>query len=347
MRIGILKEKMTKNVDEIKILAKLFRSNLMRQRKPKYFQILKNKKIREESSITNEKFTQNKKVLNKQNFLESVNQNENIYNFNYSSESEKHSLNEELTSSIKNEYQIFKRVFDPDFVSINHFKEEDDEFLDLTNKLAYHTVESNSKINLTNLSNNFCSSNQVNFPTNEPKNSIFTEDEIKDFSNIFEDLKNMNISYKDVEKNCLLDDFSELLFKKKKYKIRTTEEKKKLVEMTKQSNVKLISRKYGVPFKSLKRWVLYGCDRKKGGGRKEKDPKMEAQLYKWYKEFHLKNNNYVTSKILKKKALELSKYPEFLASKDWLNKFKRKYNVETIRESDLITLLKNEENIIF
>ena len=57
--------------------------------------------------------------------------------------------------------------------------------------------------------------------------------------------------------------------------------------MTKQSNVKLISRKYGVPFKSLKRWVLYGCDRKKGGGRKEKDPKMEAQLYEWYKEFGL------------------------------------------------------------
>ena len=84
---------------------------------------------------------------------------------------------------------------------------------------------------------------------------------------------------------------------KKKYKIRTTEEKKKLVEMTKQSNVKLISRKYGVPFKSLKRWVLYGCDRKKGGGRKEKDPKMEAQLYEWYKEFHLKNNNYLYTKI--------------------------------------------------
>jgi hypothetical protein len=136
--------------------------------------------------------------------------------------------------------------------------------------------------------------------------------------------------------NCTSDFFS----KKKKYNILTAEDKKKLVEMAKVSNAKEISKKFGVPIKSLKRWLLLGYERKKGGGRKEKDPEMEELLYDWYKEFHLRNHNYVTSKIIKQKALELTKFDDFVASKDWLNKFKRKYNVEIIKESDLNKLLK-------
>jgi hypothetical protein len=46
---------------------------------------------------------------------------------------------------------------------------------------------------------------------------------------------------------------------------------------------------FNAPIKSLKRWLKVGHERKKGGGRKTKDPHMEKHLYKWY--LNSKRNN--------------------------------------------------------
>ena len=55
---------------------------------------------------------------------------------------------------------------------------------------------------------------------------------------------------------------------------------------------------------------------------------MVVKLLDWYKSYHCIGNNKITTKEFKQKALELSKIPEFCASKGWLQKFRKKYNIE-------------------
>ena len=60
------------------------------------------------------------------------------------------------------------------------------------------------------------------------------------------------------------------------------ETKRKAIEFAKAKSLKEASEKYQAPIKSLKRWMKVGHLRKKGGGRKTKDPMMEKELYEWY-----------------------------------------------------------------
>jgi transposase-like protein len=339
---------MVRNIDEIKKLAKILllsrlSSNLLPTGKPKYFNILKVKKIRENSLSQEDNYNQNYSDSLGLCKNESKNDFENFFNYNFSSESDSDSLDDVTQSNhINQEDLVFNSVFNPKFVSVNQFKEDDEEFIDLSNNMMNFPSSNQVQNYFTNQSlRSFSSLNdKTDNSRSDLKPSIFTEDEIKEISQIYEEIKQLNKSINNEEKiQDLLSKF-EGDFKKKKYKILTAEEKRKLVELAKESNAKEISKKFGVPLKSLKRWLLLGHERKKGGGRKEKDPEMEALLYEWYTDFHLKNKNHVTSKILKQKALELTKYDDFVASKDWFNKFKKKYNIETIKEAELNRLLK-------
>lgn len=51
--------------------------------------------------------------------------------------------------------------------------------------------------------------------------------------------------------------------------------------------------------------MAIGCERKKGGGRKTKDPDMEKELYDWYTE-QKENGIEITGKMMKEKAIEFS-----------------------------------------
>lgn len=63
---------------------------------------------------------------------------------------------------------------------------------------------------------------------------------------------------------------------------------------------------------------------------------MEKKLFSWYTS--LKNNNYpVTPKMVKQKALQITKFSDFIASKGWLEKFKRKFKLELSRENKIET----------
>lgn len=101
--------------------------------------------------------------------------------------------------------------------------------------------------------------------------------------------------------------------------------------------------KFKVPKKSLKRWILLGPDRKKGGGRKIKDPKMEVKLLEWYKEYIQKEADYISPTLFKTKALELSNSPTFIASKGWMDKFKLKHNLNIIKEKKLRNEISEKE----
>ena len=54
---------------------------------------------------------------------------------------------------------------------------------------------------------------------------------------------------------------------------------------------------------------------------------MEKKLYTWYNDLHLNKKIPVTAKMIKLKALELTRYRDFIASKGWLEKFKKKYSL--------------------
>ncbi len=60
---------------------------------------------------------------------------------------------------------------------------------------------------------------------------------------------------------------------------------------------------------------------------------MEQRLYEWYQEYHIINQQPVTSRMIKAKALEFTKLNDFHASKGWLEKVKKKYNLQISRPS--------------
>ena len=70
-----------------------------------------------------------------------------------------------------------------------------------------------------------------------------------------------------------------------------------------------------------------------GGGRKLKDPEMERNLLAWYRNYHEISHRSVTAKLMKQKALELTKCKDFIASKGWLEKFRKQYKINLIRET--------------
>lgn len=73
-----------------------------------------------------------------------------------------------------------------------------------------------------------------------------------------------------------------------------------------------------------------------GGGRKIRDPEMEKTLFSWYT--NLKNNSIpVTPKMIKQRALQITKFNDFIASKGWLEKFKKKFKLELSRENKIET----------
>ena len=55
---------------------------------------------------------------------------------------------------------------------------------------------------------------------------------------------------------------------------------------------------------------------------------MENNLLKWYYLYHIVQGNKVTTKDFKKKALDFSSDSTFKASKGWLQKFRKRYNIQ-------------------
>jgi hypothetical protein len=107
--------------------------------------------------------------------------------------------------------------------------------------------------------------------------------------------------------------------------------KRSAIAMAKSHGLRSAATQYNVPIKSLKRWLKVGAERKKGGGRKTKDPAMEQNLHEWY--LRKKASDIpITAKMVKSKAIQLSTIADFIASKGWLDKFKVRFNLELKKE---------------
>lgn len=121
-----------------------------------------------------------------------------------------------------------------------------------------------------------------------------------------------------------------------------TDLKRKAVSLAGEKGPRYSSMFYKVPLKSLKRWMKVGCERKKGGGRKTKDPQMERALYKWYKN-EIKEGKQVTARRVKEMAIQMSSCGDFIASKGWLDKFKVRFRLEICKETNNVAHVKTKE----
>ena len=291
--------------------------------KKKYFHILKIKKQRNVHSKDEEDYLgENKNVSNE---VHSVDY-EQFFNYkqcssdsNESENSDTLSENEELCDKFSLTTlnpMSFRKAFTTNFVSLNQFNDNDTESEQtvfdknsLSNNVV-ETIESSMKKSKSKVKTSL----DDDIAANAKKELlVFNDNEMSNFNHIFHELNELNIAAKDPDKlSSLLNSEAFLeLGKKKKYNMISSETKRKYVEMAKETDAKEVSRNFGIPIKSLKRWLLLGHERKKGGGRKLKDPEMEKKVYDWYKEHHDRNEKIVTAKLIKTKALELTKCKDF------------------------------------
>jgi len=170
------------------------------------------------------------------------------------------------------------------------------------------------------------SSEFVDLPL-EPSEEEF-KDELMDDSESENDLD----SFREIQKDSNQKKSPLCGRKRDKYKMISEDIKEKAVELANKRGSKYAATFFSVPLKSLKRWLRVGCQRKKGGGRKTKDPLMERNLYQWYRQMK-SENEFITAKMIKEKAIQLTTCPDFIASKGWLDKFKIRFDLEISKES--------------
>jgi hypothetical protein len=109
-----------------------------------------------------------------------------------------------------------------------------------------------------------------------------------------------------------------------RYNILPEEMKKQLLSDAKNMRTAEVAKKYGISTRNVNRWKKKGIQRKKGSGRKFKDPRLERKILEWYK---MQDKETLTSRQFKEKAIELSDNKTFRASSGWLTNMKRKYNL--------------------
>ena len=209
-----------------------------------------------------------------------------------------------------------KEQFPKKLISENKIKKRNEKLSNYMKLISYQKSEQNiRKLRINNLNNENVSKESNSFCT------------------INDNIANKKKAFKWTEK-------------RNKYFIASVETKKIAIELSKIIGVKSTAEKLNLRTKSINFWIKNGPIRKKGGGRKIKDPKMEEKVFKWYIE-EKKNGGIITAGHIKEKAKEFSSYPNFLSSKGWLDKFKNRYNILYLdRDNKKIFKYKNPKNYI-
>ena len=191
--------------------------------------------------------------------------------------------------------------------------------------------------------------NYFNIPFNKTSTNNSTNEnsnEIQMLHTINSYIKQNNISYSDL-KNIFSFDENEYDKHRKHYYMYTPEAKNFCVNLflKEKISLSLIIKLTKVPRKSLRRWSIVGIHRKKGCGRKTKEPELEEKMCLWINQMKSKGL-LPTSNQTREKALQLSKDKKFIASKGWFEKFKKKFDITLAKKKDLKIEKKNKENNI-
>ena len=109
----------------------------------------------------------------------------------------------------------------------------------------------------------------------------------------------------------------------------TSEAKKFCLSLVKEHKLSfvVVAKMCRIPKRNLRRWFLVGSERIKGSGAKTKYLKTEEKLFEWYK--INKNKGVIfNGEMLRNQAKIINDDKAFRASRVWLNRFKKKYNID-------------------
>ena len=112
--------------------------------------------------------------------------------------------------------------------------------------------------------------------------------------------------------------------------------KKKAIELAERvQDPAKAARALGIPSKNLKRWLLSGPIRKKGG-RKTQDPIMERRLMKWIEDYRSSHKKLPSTREIKENARKFTSCQiNFKASKGWLEKFLLRHGLTQKKQPQL------------
>mmetsp|Transcript_25335 Transcript_25335/g.22367 ORF Transcript_25335/g.22367 Transcript_25335/m.22367 type:complete len:183 (+) Transcript_25335:382-930(+) len=121
--------------------------------------------------------------------------------------------------------------------------------------------------------------------------------------------------------------------KRGKYKTYNDDQKKQIIEYMMIHGIEATLTEFGkgdsrITRKKLRSWLESSNKIKAVKGRKTSDAVRDTLLVEWCMQFQKDNGRPPTRREATKKALQLSKDTEFKASKGWLDKFSRKFEIE-------------------
>ena len=163
---------------------------------------------------------------------------------------------------------------------------------------------------------------KLNFSENKLNNEEYISQII---SQVYEIIKSKKINSSKMNEILQVNDDDKY---RKHYFMFTSEAKQFCLDLINKNKLSfdIVMKMCKVPRKSLRRWFHVGCNRKKGCGRKTRNPEMENRLVEWYRE-EINGGANVSAKMIRDKAVEISGDKDFLASKGWLEKFKKKFGI--------------------
>ena len=222
-------------------------------------------------------------------------------------------------------------------------KESDEEDKNLKNRFKINLkkikqIYTNSCLKIYSYLND-----KINYSENNLNDELYISNIIQQ---VYEIIKEKKINSSKMNEILQVNDDDKY---RKHYFMFTSEAKQFCLDLIniKKLSFDIVMKMCKVPRKSLRRWSHVGCNRKKGCGRKTRNPEMENKLVEWYKEVVTRNIS-VSAKMIRDKAVEISEDKEFLASKGWLEKFKKKFNIRIVTHKNKnlkkILCLKEKKN---
>ena len=262
---------------------------------------------------------------------------ENSISSNYNKYQYDESENEINYSSLSpliplNVLKISSENFIRENITLNNNEEEN-----LSGSIfCVETLENSNYYNNNKNKNILSIEKNINFEIPSKKKYIENNEENEDLNFLFKlkKIKNEEKTKSQIKNSTISDSTNFTLKKRKenkifkikktklKYKILSKEEKKQILKDLKNNSIKNISLKYNVSIRNLTRWKKQGIERKKGSGRKFKDPYLEEKMLKYYYE-----NKNITTKEFRLKAKMFCSDSSFKASTGWLMRIKKKFNL--------------------
>ena len=271
--------------------------------------------------------TQNTTIINSKKINESTNNIETSKPFQTYNTKLFIKNNQNMNKQRSGQPKIFhiEKIFNKKEYKDANEKESDEEDKNLKNRFKISLkkikqIYTNSCLKIYSFLND-----KINYNENNLNNELYISNIIQQ---VYEIIKEKKISSSKMNEILQLNDDDKY---RKHYFMFTSEAKQFCLDLIsiKKLSFDVVMKMCKVPRKSLRRWSHVGCNRKKGCGRKTRNPEMENKLVEWYKE-EIKKNINVSAKMIRDKAVEISEDKDFLASKGWLEKFKKKFNIKII-----------------